>query len=183
MAPFMHAQTASIRVKENVGLKEYLEWRILDIGGPLITATALYCAGLVVPQEDMALVAPLDDIWVKHLIYCNDAWSYDKELRTAQETNPEAITKTSADCSSVQAFSSVSIIMEKAGITASAAKRVLVFLQREMEAFHENVASEVLAKKATPEVQRYIKILEYQMSGNELWTSQTLRYNFSRRQA
>jgi aristolochene synthase len=36
MGPFMTAQTDSIRMNENVGMKAYLEWRILDIGGPYV---------------------------------------------------------------------------------------------------------------------------------------------------
>jgi aristolochene synthase len=145
----------------------------------LILATGLYCAGLVVPQEDLALVAPLDDPWVKHLIYCNDAWSYDKELRTAQETMQDTIPHAIVDCSSVRAFSSVTIVMDEYGVPASAAKRVLVLLQREMEALHQTIAGEVLKKKTTPELQKYIKLLEYQMSGNEFWTNKTLRYKLS----
>jgi aristolochene synthase len=70
----------------------------------------------------------------------------------------------------------VSILMGMTGVTADAAKHTLICLAREMEALHESVASEVLAKKATPELQKYIKMLEYQMSGNENWSNMTSRY-------
>ncbi|KAJ7274038.1 Aristolochene synthase in complex with 12,13 Difluorofarnesyl diphosphate [Mycena rebaudengoi] len=170
IAVFMRAQTDPIRLKEDIQWNEYLAWRILDIGGPFLTATGLYCTGLTLPEEDMALVAQLNDIWVKQIIYCNDAWSYDKE-EAARKANMDGGVPNGS-----MGATAVSILMGMTGVTADAAKHTLICLAREMEALHESVASEVLAKKATPELQKYIKMLEYQMSGNENWSNMTSRY-------
>ncbi|KAK7046186.1 Aristolochene synthase in complex with 12,13 Difluorofarnesyl diphosphate [Favolaschia claudopus] len=156
LGPFMESQTDALRAQENIGLKA------------LITATGLYCTRLAIPTTDLAVTEPLDDIYMKHLIYGNDAWSYDKELKTAQETCGTAL--------DVQAFSSISTLMNASGMTARSAKRVLVFLQREMELLFGEVAEAVLTRRDTPELQSYIKMLEFQMSGSELWATETLRY-------
>ncbi|KAK7000163.1 Aristolochene synthase in complex with 12,13 Difluorofarnesyl diphosphate [Favolaschia claudopus] len=153
---FMAAQTDAVRTEKNIGLKA------------IITATGLYCTGLTIPMTDLAVAESLHEICMNHIVYGNDAWSYDKELKKAQET---------ADHGPVQAFSSVSSLMDASGgITSRCAKRVLVFLQREMEVLFAERSDEVLRTKDTPEMRRYIKMLEYQMSGSELWGTKTLRY-------
>ncbi|KAK6984773.1 Aristolochene synthase in complex with 12,13 Difluorofarnesyl diphosphate [Favolaschia claudopus] len=157
LGPFMESQTDALRAQENIGLKA------------LITATGLYCIRLAIPTTDLAVTEPLDDIYTKPLIYGNDAWSYDKELKTAQETCGSTL--------EVQTFSSISTLMNASGMTARSAKRVLVFLQREMEFSFGEAAEAVLPRRDSPELQRYIKMLEYQMSGSELWATETLRYD------
>ncbi|KAK7012986.1 hypothetical protein R3P38DRAFT_3581449 [Favolaschia claudopus] len=172
LGPFMKAQTDAFRMQENIGLRAYLAWRNFDIGGPLITATGLYCIDtqLVLPPTDLAVTNQLHEMYMKHIIYGNDAWSYDKELKTAQET---AAAEEVNPATPVQAFSSIS-----AGITARSAKRLLVFLQREMEVLFEEAVRGVLCQKGRDplEMRRFIKMLEYQMSGSELWATETLRY-------
>ncbi|KAK7042880.1 Aristolochene synthase in complex with 12,13 Difluorofarnesyl diphosphate, partial [Favolaschia claudopus] len=158
LTSFMAAQTDAVRTERDIGLKAYLQ---------IITATGLYCTRLTIPVTDLAVAESLHEICMNHIVYGNDAWSYDKELKKAQETALEA---------ELQAFSSVSSLMDACGITSRSAKRVLVFLQREMEVLFTERSDEVLRMKDTPEMRRYIKMLEYQMSGSELWGTKTLRY-------
>ncbi|KAH8806873.1 isoprenoid synthase domain-containing protein, partial [Flagelloscypha sp. PMI_526] len=166
MDQFMAAQTDSKR-DQDLSFKEYMPWRIDDVGGPLIGSIGLYCSGLILPQDE-PLLSNLEHIWARHTVFCNDAWSYDKEVLAAQTVtnDPQATFQCSA----------VAILMREIGISANAAKRILVMLAREMETSFKQEVDNVLARQSSPELQKYVKILEYQMSGNEIWSCLTNRY-------
>lgn len=70
----------------------------------------------------------------------------------------------------------VAILAREAEISPDAAKRVLYHLFREWEYEHQALVARVLEQRDTPVLRAYMQGLEFQMSGNELWSRTTLRY-------
>ncbi|KAL8749786.1 MAG: hypothetical protein Q9184_006666 [Pyrenodesmia sp. 2 TL-2023] len=73
--------------------------------------------------------------------------------------------------------SAVKVMAESAGVDFAASKRILWPMIREWELVHEELAAQVEKHPAYNErLREYIVGLQYQMSGNEIWSRTTLRY-------
>lgn len=125
-----------------------------------------FCMGLQLSPEELAVARPVDMNCSKHLSIVNDIWSFEKELLASKTLHEEGGVLCTA----------VAIFADGANISPAAAKRVLYSLSREWETQHDQLTAEVLAKVDTPQLRAYMKGLEYQMSGNEIWSRTTLRY-------
>jgi len=121
---------------------------------------------LSLSPQDLELVRPIDRNCSKHLSIINDIWSYEKEELAAQTLHEEG----GALCSGV------SILALEAEVDTGAAKRVLYLLCREWELKHQGLVGELLSRRGSPVLGTYVRGLELQMSGNELWSRTTLRY-------
>ena len=107
----------------------------------------------------------------RHISIVNDIFSFEKELKASKTAHEEGALLCSA----------VNILSSEVSISYSASKRVLWTLCREYEALHDKLVRDLTsirgdAGKCRPVVRLYLKGLEYQMSGNELWSSTTKRY-------
>ncbi|KAI9739473.1 MAG: hypothetical protein M1818_005161 [Claussenomyces sp. TS43310] len=174
---FMRAQTdrARLNMKE---LGQYLDYRERDVGKALLSALMRFSMGLHLTKEELASVVSLERNCAKHISIVNDIYSWEKELIASKTGHSEG----SALCSAVQ------VIADECKTSIEASKRVLRAITREWEFQHEELAAERLASPdgCSQAVKDYIKGLEYQMSGNELWTSdglvfpelQPLYYNY-----
>lgn len=121
-------------------------------------------------QEDRDRVHNLEANASRHITAVNDICSFEKELQSSQSGHHEG----SALCSSVQVLSA------ETGLGFEAAKRVLWAMCREWEHRHEELTKECFSANATrcsEDLRAYTKGLEYQMSGNELWSLTTPRYS------
>lgn len=121
--------------------------------------------------DELQLAKPVDENCSKHISIINDIFSWDKELAQSYIGHEEG----SVLCSSVQ------VLAEEAKLTIEASKRVLFAMAREWELTHLKLANEIgnnmsLISDRKGAVLSYVKGLEYQMSGNELWSASTLRY-------
>jgi aristolochene synthase len=125
-----------------------------------------FCMGLHLTAEELAIARPVDMNCSKHLSIVNDIWSYEKELLASKTAHEEG----GVLCTGVAIFA------DGAEVSATAAKRVLYALCREWEVRHKELEVEALAQRDSPELREYLKGLEYQMSGNEMWSRTTLRY-------
>lgn len=132
----------------------------------LLGALMRFSMALDVPQEDLDWMRPADNVCSKHLSIVNDIWSFEKEAETAKHGHKEG----AALCNAVD------IMAKEADIPVKAAKNVLYHLCREWELIYDIQREQLLAEKDTPAIRAYLKGLEYQMSGNEEWSSTTLRY-------
>lgn len=121
---------------------------------------------LHVRPEDLAVVRAVDMNCSKHLSVINDIWSYEKEVLASETAHEEG----GVLCTGVAIFAA------ETEVSIVAAKRVLYLLCREWEAHHDELVAEALAKRDNPDLRAYVKGLEYQMSGNEMWSRTTLRY-------
>lgn len=103
----------------------------------------------------------------KHISIVNDIYSWEKELKQSQTTSEEG----SFLCSGVK------VLSDSAGLDIAAAKICLWAMVRQWELKHEMLCSEPKVSKGCSEAQKlYLQGLEYQMSGNELWSRTTPRY-------
>jgi aristolochene synthase len=125
-----------------------------------------FSMGLKISAEELEIARPADMICSKHLSVVNDIWSYEKELVTSKTAHEEG----GVLCTCV------SIFAEDAELTAPASKRVLYALCREWEQDFKRAVHAVLQKRDTRAMRAYLQGLEYQMTGNELWSRTTLRY-------
>lgn len=101
----------------------------------------------------------------KHISVVNDIYSWEKEVKQSEQSSEEG----SVLCSSVK------VVADECKVRVSAAKRILWSMCREWEFVHLKLVDKKL-KDASPEVVTYCKGLEYQMSGNEMWSKSTKRY-------
>ncbi|KAF2228967.1 Aristolochene synthase in complex with 12,13 Difluorofarnesyl diphosphate [Viridothelium virens] len=163
---FMRAQTDAKRLRR-MDLKEYFEYRERDVGKGLLAALMRFCMGLKLTPGELAIGRPVDMNCSKHLAIMNDIWSYEKELLASKTLHEEG----GVLCTGVAIFA------EGADVSAAAAKRVLYALCREWERHHDELTAAVSAEQKTPQLMAYMKGLEYQMSGNEIWSRTTLRYS------
>ncbi|KAJ2998228.1 hypothetical protein NUW58_g389 [Xylaria curta] len=167
---FMRAQTD--RQRKNIkGFGSYLIYRERDVGKALLSALMRFSMNLELTPEELRLVKPVDENCSKHISIINDIFSWEKEFAQSYTGHEEG----SVLCSSVQ------VLAEEANLTIEASKRVLFSMAREWELTHLKLANEIGNNESlTPDrkdaIMSYIKGLEYQMSGNELWSASTLRY-------
>lgn len=134
----------------------------------LLAALMRFSMGLHVTEEELAAAKEVEQNCSKHLSVINDIFSYEKEVKAAKTLHEEG----GVLCSSVQ------IVANEADVSVDAAKRILLNLSREWELRHKLlVAKSEDGKSASVTLSAYLKGLEYQMSGNELWSRTTKRYN------
>lgn len=126
-----------------------------------------YVMKLELTNEELEAVKPLDLNCSKHISVVNDIYSWEKELKQSVESPEEG----SVLCSSVQ------VMMHGATLSTEAAKRVLWPMCREWELVHLDIVDQLREEGHREDVLTYCKGLEYQMSGNELWSSETKRYH------
>ncbi|EKG16278.1 hypothetical protein MPH_06512 [Macrophomina phaseolina MS6] len=164
---FMRAQTDKARL-EMRELGQYLEYRERDVGKALLSALMRFAMDIRLPAAEITLMTPLERNCSKHTSSVNDIYSFDKELRTSQMGHAES----AAVCSAV------SVLATETGLSVEACKRVLWAMVREWEAVHDELVESVQNTGRISEAAKlYMKGLEYQMSGNELWSHSTLRYS------
>lgn len=141
----------------------------------LLSALMRFSMALKVTPDDLQAVQDVERNCAKHISVVNDIYSWEKEVLAAQTGHTEG----AALCSSVQ------VVAHEAGIDTEASKRVLWAMCREWERCHQEMLSERRAAAAaattadssvSPAVWDYVQGLEYQMSGNELWSQTTKRY-------
>jgi aristolochene synthase len=105
----------------------------------------------------------------RHVSVMNDIYSWEREWRVFQ-TNPT---------DGAQAFSAIYILANETGLPYSACKRLLYRYCRESELVLKQSAYKIRhdnTRASAPELEVYIKGLEYFMSGIELWSQWTPRY-------
>ncbi|KAI2631796.1 Aristolochene synthase in complex with 12,13-Difluorofarnesyl diphosphate [Xylaria nigripes] len=162
---FMRAQTDPARLKP-MGLKEYLEYREADVGKALLASLMRFSMALRIPADQLSVARPVDKNCSKHLSVINDIWSFEKEVLAAETAHAEG----GFLCSAVSTMSGT------AEISTDASKRILYGLCREWELIHDALVKEVLNVIDNSSIRAYLKGLELQMSGNEVWSKSTMRY-------
>ncbi|KAI0154589.1 terpenoid synthase [Xylariaceae sp. FL1272] len=162
---FFQAQADGGRMKP-MTLGEYFEYRDADLGKGLLSGIMRFCARLYMTPEELELVKPVEENAMKHITFVNDVCSYDKEVLAARKGFDLG-----AMCSSVP------IMMDLFGLDEQRAKHLMWQTAREWEIRHFELVEDVLRKNSSPNMIRYLKGLEHQMAGNEVWSLLTPRYN------
>lgn len=164
---FMRAQTERVRASP-MSLGQYFEYRERDVGKALLSALMRYSMALHITDSEVESVRDIEMNCSKHISVINDIFSWEKEVVAAQNLHEEG----GVLCSSVQ------IMVNEMDISVDAAKRILRTLCREWELQHYELLAKAKARQPMNQtVQDYVQGLEYQMSGNELWSQTTKRYS------
>ena len=116
--------------------------------------------GIILTEEEKELVRPVVSNFAKNLIY-----SYEKELRVQEGGHTGG-----------QILSAVPIVEALANVGPESAKRILWTMCREWEVNHHRLVAETLRKYPSSKLEAFFKGLEYQYTGNELWSHETGRY-------
>ncbi|KAF2235987.1 Aristolochene synthase in complex with 12,13 Difluorofarnesyl diphosphate, partial [Viridothelium virens] len=166
---FMRAQTSRARLNMHQ-LGQYLDYRQKDVGQArvsLLASLMRYTMSLELKSSDLEAVREIELNVGRHISIVNDILSFEKELKTSMAAH-EGSTLCPA----------VNILSSEARISYDAAKHVLWTLCREYEATHEKLARSLAEENGqySTALELYIRGLEYQMSGNELWSRTTKRY-------
>ena len=134
----------------------------------LLSALMRFSMAIHVSEEELKSVTATERNCSKHISVVNDIYSWEKELIASKTLHQEG----AVVCSAVQ------IVADEANLSIEASKRALWAFVREWELVHDELRTK---REASPEgcsdaMKAYMKGLEYQMSGNKLWSQTTLRY-------
>lgn len=121
--------------------------------------------GIILTEEEKELVRPVVSNFAKNLLCFNDIYSYEKELRVQEGGHTGG-----------QILSAVPIVEALANVGPESAKRILWTMCREWEVNHHRLVAETLRKYPSSKLEAFFKGLEYQYTGNELWSHETGRY-------
>lgn len=134
-----------------------------------VAASVRYSARLRMSNETLNSLERIHESYAKHAIIVNDIYSFDKELHSWNQNHKEG----------GKLVNMVNQMSIDAGISHSTAKRILWVLCREWEIDHQEMVAKVVTGKggADPIVKKYLKGLEYALSGNEYWSETTERYH------
>lgn len=122
--------------------------------------------GLRMTEAELSIARPVEENASKSISVINDICSYDKEVRVAAKGHEGGVL-----CSSVP------IMMDIAGVDIECAKRILWSMSREWEIRHLQLVESIEKEHKSEALKAYMKGLEYQMAGNEVWSRITPRYN------
>ncbi|KAF2492611.1 Aristolochene synthase in complex with 12,13 Difluorofarnesyl diphosphate [Lophium mytilinum] len=166
---FMRAQTSKERLSIT-RLHQYFQYRQGDVGQALLAALMRFSYDLHLSRMEVDFVADIEKNCGKHISLVNDIYSYEKEkLISEQETSEGAIL-----CNAVQ------ILADQVQVSIEVSKNLLWVMVREYEFVHrdlvdgKNALFPGLVLKG--DLRHYVDGLQYQMSGNELWSKTTNRY-------
>lgn len=126
-----------------------------------------FAMDLHLTADELLAMKPVEQNCSKHMSIVNDICSWERELRQSRSTSEEGARL----CNGVQ------ILSASLGLDVEATKACLWTMVREWEAKHERLCSvPFVSPDISKEAMLYLKGLEYQMSGNELWSRTTPRY-------
>ncbi|CEJ58436.1 hypothetical protein PMG11_07091 [Penicillium brasilianum] len=164
----LRAQTAQERLTI-VHLAPYLAAREVDVGRTFYAALIRYGAKLHLSPAELAQTAALESHAFRFMGVLNDIYSWDREWKVYQEDPTDG----------ARPFSAVYILAEETGLSFAACKRLFYSYCRELELLLKQSGEEIKRQNGDalrPEMEMYIKALEYLMSGIEQWSQWTPRY-------
>lgn len=128
-----------------------------------------FSMNLKISPEGLRSMSPLERNCSKQISIVNDIYSWEKELRASQTIVEEG----SVLCTAVK------ILADGTSLSIESSKRILWAMTREWETVHDELVAERFKDGAGNDeaAKEYMKGLEYQMSGNELWSKTTPRYH------
>ncbi|KAJ5656519.1 hypothetical protein N7507_008469, partial [Penicillium longicatenatum] len=150
-------------------LGPYLERREIDFGRPFYTTLIRFGANLHITPSELHDTSALESTAFRFMGVLNDVYSWDKEWKAYQEHLTDG----------AQPFSAVQVLAQETGLPYPACKRLMYHYCRELELVLKQSAAEIRESAGgalRPEMEKYIKGLEYFMSGMEAWSQWTPRY-------
>ncbi|KAJ6019678.1 hypothetical protein N7522_001745 [Penicillium canescens] len=164
----LQAQTSQERISIQT-LGSYLSFREVDAGRPFYTALIRFGAKLSLSHAELENVSALERAAFRHMGVVNDIYSWEREWRVFQENQTDGS----------RPLSAIYILANETELPFAACKRLMYSYCRELELAIKKTRDELRndgVNELSPEMDMYIKGLEYFMRGNELWSQWTPRY-------
>jgi aristolochene synthase len=135
----------------------------------LLSGLIRFTMRLRLDQQDLDSIKEIETNCSKHISVVNDIYSWDKELKASKVGHKEGAVLCSA----------VSVLSAEMALSIPSTKRVLWVMCREWELQHKQLVVNRLTsgQSCSYDLQMFMKGLEFQMSGNEVWSSTTSRYH------
>lgn len=131
------------------------------------TALIKFGAKLQLSPEQLSQTSKLESCAFRFMGVLNDIYSWDREWKVYQ-ANPS---------DGARPFSAINILAQETGLSFPSCKRLMYAYCRELESAFKKAEDEILQQGDTqPDLVKYIKGLEYLMSGIEQWSQWTPRY-------
>ncbi|KAK3331321.1 isoprenoid synthase domain-containing protein, partial [Apodospora peruviana] len=147
-------------------LEEYLEFRITDTGAPFVESLMLWGMGMTLSKEEDEQLADVIRPCYASLALANDYFSFDREWEDAQSGGPEPM-------------NAVWMHMQWHGIDTSTAKKLVREASNGYEADFIKRCDTFRRTNslASEKLDRYLRALSYEVSGNVVWSLNCPRYH------
>ncbi|KID79657.1 Aristolochene synthase [Metarhizium brunneum] len=164
----MMVQTSTRRGKD-MGFSQFVEYRSVDVGTLILFALVPFSMGLEPKLGEREEVRDVNANFARHFLGMNDLVGYEREVMESKAGHEEGGTL----------INSVSVLAAELCLSPEATKRLLWQMCREWERRHRELARDVLRGGDSPDLETYVKCLEYMMTAGEVWRLATARYQVS----
>ncbi|KAK3306311.1 isoprenoid synthase domain-containing protein [Chaetomium strumarium] len=173
----MLSTTLRDKSREFADLDEYLNFRIIDTGAHFVEAMMLFGMDMVLTAEEDALLADIVRPCYASLALANDYFSFDREW--AETQSKPAAASSSAAAAKPTLINAVWLYMQWRGVDAAAAKRLVVEATNRYERQFLSLCEQFRRDHGPvpAKLDRYLRGLAYQISGNVVWSLTCPRYH------
>lgn len=144
-------------------------WRGTNHLARFYSALIRFGAAIRLSPEELKQTAALESCAFRFMGVLNDIYSWNREWKVYQ-TNPSE---------GARPFSAVYILAQETGLSYPACKRIMYSYCRELETAFKEAEQELVKQSGgtlQPDLETYVRGLEYLMSGIEQWSQWTPRY-------
>ncbi|KAK3399185.1 isoprenoid synthase domain-containing protein [Sordaria brevicollis] len=165
--------TKKDKSKSFADLEEYLEFRIIDTGAPFAESLMLFGMGETLTKEEDALLAPIIRPCHASLALANDYFSFDREWTEYQD----ALSSSSSSDVGVP-INGVYLYTQWQNVDIPTAKQLVREAANRFEAdFLQKCQEFRESGKSNEKLDRYLRGLSYQITGNVVWSLNCPRYH------
>ncbi|EUC50502.1 hypothetical protein COCMIDRAFT_82073 [Bipolaris oryzae ATCC 44560] len=153
--------------REFSSLEDYLDFRVVDVSAPLSESLALFGMGLVLTEEEEAILDPIRRPWYRALTLANDYFSFEREYLELIESKELKTIK-----------NAVWLHMKWYHVGIDLAKKMVLNMTRQYEdQFLESCAEFRRKDNPSEKLSLYLDVLTFMVSGNMVWNLNCPRYN------
>ena len=147
-----------------INMEDYINYRIVDTGALFVDKLMLFGLGMTMSQDELTQVAPITRPCYAALALANDYFSFDVEYEVFKSSPAETMTN------------AVWLFMHWDGASVAEAKDLVRVNTQKYERQFEHLRKESEGS-LSPKLRKYLLGLEYQVSGNVIWSLDNPRYH------
>ncbi|KAJ5167656.1 geranylgeranyl diphosphate synthase [Penicillium canariense] len=146
--------------------KEYIEYRMIDIGTMFWYGMVTFGMGISIPEEELEMCHELANIAYLNLGLTNDLYSWQKEYETAVAMGRDYVANI------------IGVLMEERKVSEEEAKEICrEKIKVTIVDFRKIVADTKVRDDVSVDTKRYLEGLLYSLSGNLVWSIDCPRYH------
>ncbi|KAI9155010.1 Terpene cyclase ATR13 [Paramyrothecium foliicola] len=163
----MLATTWKDKAKIFNNLEDYLDFRIVDCGAPFVESAMVFGMGMTLTKDEDEQMAPILRPAFSALALANDYFSFDREWEAAQKPGAP------------KPLNAVWLYMNWKGVDAATAKQLVREASNRYERQFLNMCDDfrMVTDRVSQKLDRYLRAMSYQVSGNVVWSLNCPRYN------